>query len=196
MTTITVTSDEIFCNDDTTQFNQESEPVEEETTPFKFRRHGFKWRPNEIEQLWHEFELKEYTIPEIAYLHDRSCSAIICRLKEEGLISIDYPFTDATRTTFMDNYAEYMYRSCSQDELESYSEDEEDVDEDENESDDESEEEEHVDATGSLVKFANYSPDNMDKYLFTYFNVLSATTGYIASVFNLVGRAVKFFIAR
>lgn len=192
--------DDFFSNDDAT------EPVEEETTPFKFRRHGFKWRPNEIEQLWREFEMKEYTIPEIAYMHERSCSAIICRLKEEGLITIDYPFTDATRTTFMDNYAEYMYRSCSQDELDSYSEDEEEEEEEEDQEDQEDEDEDDDDESegldevvvdgGSVVKFANYSPDNMDKYLFTYFNVLSATAGYIGSVFNLVGRAVKFFIAR
>jgi len=191
-------SDELFLNNDTTEFNPENDPVEEETTPFKFRRHGFKWRPNEIEQLWREFEMKEYTIPEIAYLHDRSCSAIIFRLKEEGLISIDYPFTDATRTTFMDNYAEYMYRSCSQDELEYYSEDEdEDGDGDADETDDESEDcDEVVVSSDGVVKFVNYSPDDMDKYLFTYFNVLSTTAGYIGSVFNLVGRAVKFFIAR
>jgi len=171
--------------------NISNEPVEEETTPFKFRRHGFKWRPNEIEQLWREFEMKEYTIPEIAYIHERSCSAIICRLKEEGLITIDYPFTDATRSTFMDNYAEYMYRSCSQDELESYSEDEED-----SEDEDEESLEEDLDTNNEVVKFVNYSPGDMDKYLFAYFDTLSTTAGYIGSAIRLVGSAVKFFIGR
>jgi hypothetical protein len=179
-------SDELFCNDDNqNELNQYNEPVEEENVPFKFRRHGFKWRPNEIEQLWREFEMKEYTIPEIAYIHERSCSAIICRLKAEGLITINYPFTDSTMTTFMDNYAEYMYRSCSQDELESYSEDDED-----SEDDDEDLE------VGEVVKFVNYSPDHMDKYLFAYFNTLSTTAGYIGSAIRLVGSAVKFFIGR
>jgi hypothetical protein len=173
--------------------NNLNEPVEEDTTPFKFRRHGFKWRPNEIEQLWREFEMKEYTIPEIAYIHERSCSAIICRLKEEGLITIDYPFTDATRTTFMDNYAEYMYRSCSQDELESYSDDYEDDEEDE---DDEDDRDGEADTNNEVVKFVNYSPGDMDKYLFAYFNALSTTSGYIGSAIRLVASAVKFFIWR
>ena len=49
-------------------------------------RHNFKWNVNELLSLQREYELLEWTIQEIAYKHQRSVRAILCKLEAEGFI--------------------------------------------------------------------------------------------------------------
>jgi len=49
-------------------------------------RHGNRWAINEILSLQREYELLEWTIQEIAYKHQRSVRAILCKLEAEGFI--------------------------------------------------------------------------------------------------------------
>lgn len=51
------------------------------------KRNGFKWTINEILRLQREYELLELTVQEIATLHERSVSAILCKLEDEGFIT-------------------------------------------------------------------------------------------------------------
>ena len=53
-------------------------------------RHNYKWSHNETDQLYREFELKQYSIQKIAFLHNRTCDAILYRLKLENLIDKDF----------------------------------------------------------------------------------------------------------
>jgi hypothetical protein len=49
-------------------------------------RHYNRWTINEILSLQREYELLEWTIQEIAYKHQRSVRAILCKLEAEGFI--------------------------------------------------------------------------------------------------------------
>jgi hypothetical protein len=51
-----------------------------------YKRHGNRWSINEILSLQREYELLEWTIQEIAYKHQRSVRAILCKLEAEGFI--------------------------------------------------------------------------------------------------------------
>jgi hypothetical protein len=51
-----------------------------------YKRHGNRWAINEILSLQREYELLEWTIQEIAYKHQRSVRAILCKLEAEGFI--------------------------------------------------------------------------------------------------------------
>jgi hypothetical protein len=51
-----------------------------------YKRHGNRWTINEILSLQREYELLEWTIQEIAYKHQRSIRAILCKLEVEGFI--------------------------------------------------------------------------------------------------------------
>ena len=158
-----------------------------EETPIPYR-HRFKWSNNEVERLHKEFDMKQYSIQEIADLHERTYSAILYKLKQEELISINYPFTDETMKSFMDNYSDYMYKYCSQEGCD------EDYDDDDDAEDDEDEDlEENDEDDDKIIKFENYVPDNMDKYLFAYFNTLNTTFGYAGSVINTIRNAISYF---
>jgi hypothetical protein len=170
----------------TVSIDKKEETNEELTVPY---RHRFKWSHNEAERLHKEFDMKQYSIQEIADLHERTYSAILYKLKQEGLISINYPFTDATMKSFMDNYSDYMYKYCSQEGCdEDYNDDEEEDDADEDE-DLEGNDEDY----DKIIKFENYVPDNMDKYLFAYFNTLNTTFGYVGSVINTIRNTISYF---
>jgi hypothetical protein len=51
-----------------------------------YKRHGNRWTVSEILSLQREYELLEWTIQEIAYKHQRSVRAILCKLEAEGFI--------------------------------------------------------------------------------------------------------------
>lgn len=51
------------------------------------RRNGFRWTINETLALQREYELLEMTVQEIAYRHERSVPAILCRLEKERFVS-------------------------------------------------------------------------------------------------------------
>jgi hypothetical protein len=52
-----------------------------------FKRRGNKWSVNELLQLQREYELLEWTVQEIADKHQRSVTAIMFRLEDEGFIN-------------------------------------------------------------------------------------------------------------
>jgi len=52
----------------------------------EYKRHGNKWTINEILSLQREYELLEWPIQQIAYKHQRSIMAILCKLESEGFI--------------------------------------------------------------------------------------------------------------
>jgi hypothetical protein len=52
-----------------------------------FKRSGNKWSVNELIQLQREYELLEWTVQEIADKHQRSVTAILYRLEDEGFIN-------------------------------------------------------------------------------------------------------------
>ncbi len=52
-----------------------------------FKRRGNKWSVNELLQLQREYELLEWTVQEIADKHQRSVTAILYRLEDEGFIN-------------------------------------------------------------------------------------------------------------
>ena len=47
-------------------------------------RCGYKWSMSEINRLHNEYELKGFSVDEIAKLHKRSSSAILYKLQEYG----------------------------------------------------------------------------------------------------------------
>jgi len=50
------------------------------------KRHYNKWRPNELENLYREYNLRELTVQEIAELHGRSVFSILNKLVHENLV--------------------------------------------------------------------------------------------------------------
>ena len=57
-----------------------------------YRRSGFKWTINELLSLQREYDLLEWTVQQIAEKHQRSVTAILYRLEDEGFI---YSWVDA-----------------------------------------------------------------------------------------------------
>jgi hypothetical protein len=52
-----------------------------------YRRSGFKWTINELLSLQREYDLLELTVQQIAEKHQRSVTAILYRLEDEGFIN-------------------------------------------------------------------------------------------------------------
>jgi hypothetical protein len=52
------------------------------------KRRGNKWTVTELLQLQREYELLEWTVQQIAEKHQRSVTAILYRLEDEGFINI------------------------------------------------------------------------------------------------------------
>jgi hypothetical protein len=52
-----------------------------------YRRSGFKWTINELLSLEREYDLLEWTVQQMAEKHQRSVSAILYRLEDEGFIN-------------------------------------------------------------------------------------------------------------
>jgi hypothetical protein len=52
-----------------------------------YRRSGFKWTINELLSLEREYDLLEWTVQQIAEKHQRSVTAILYRLEDEGFIN-------------------------------------------------------------------------------------------------------------
>jgi len=50
------------------------------------KRHRARWSNTEINRLYNEYEIKELTVQEIAYLHERTVYAVMSKLQMEGLI--------------------------------------------------------------------------------------------------------------
>lgn len=97
------------------------------------KRHYNKWRPDELEKLYREYNLRELTIQEISELHGRSVFSILNKLVHENLV--DEKWSNARGMSILfdkkDDWEE---------------EEEDDEDEDENESDDDSEYKPHDDS--------------------------------------------------
>jgi nitric oxide reductase activation protein len=148
-------------------------------------RHRFKWTDNEIDQLYREVQLKNYTIQEISARHQRTNSAILFKLKEEKLIQWDCSLDNTNMRTVLQYYNEYLrnYQVIEEedngeedeDEEEEDEEDyvpadgsEEEEDEDEEEEEDEDEEEVYININRDfkeLINVTKYTPDTCDKLM-------------------------------
>jgi hypothetical protein len=53
----------------------------------EYKRKGNKWTINELLQLQREYELLEWTVQQIAEKHQRSVTAILYRLEDEGFVN-------------------------------------------------------------------------------------------------------------
>lgn len=62
-------------------------PIKSKTPVTMPARRNFKWSMNEINRLYNEYELKQLTVQEIAFLHARTNYGILNKLCEEGLIN-------------------------------------------------------------------------------------------------------------
>jgi hypothetical protein len=163
-------------------------------------RHNYKWSHNETEQLYREFELKQYSISKIAYLHNRTHDAILYRLKLEKLIDEEF-FINYKKNihTIMENYREYVLKYRNECHDEDY-EDEEDEDEDYEEDEDDEEEEykydDYNDEEEDEVEFENYVANQMDKLLFIYYNTLNTTFEYIGGVITNVSNKIYNYCSK
>jgi len=106
------------------------------------KRFGNKWTINEVLSLQREYELLEMSVEDIAIRHQRSVTAILYKLKNEGMI---YEFSDVS------GYAKYIVKEQEDDD--STYVDEEDFDDDDSTYIDEdcNDIEEGQEETGSLV---------------------------------------------
>ena len=53
----------------------------------EYKRKGNKWTINELLQLQREYELLEWTVQQIAEKHQRSVTAILYKLEDEGFVN-------------------------------------------------------------------------------------------------------------
>lgn len=65
-------------------------PIKSKTPVTMPARRNFKWSMNEINRLYNEYELKQLTVQEIAFLHARTNYGILNKLCEEGLINLSW----------------------------------------------------------------------------------------------------------
>ena len=96
-----------------------------------YKRFGNRWTVNECLQLQREFELLQLSVDEISKIHQRTPSAIMFKLDQEGFA--DYNILYA-------NYAKANYAKANQTNVVNYDESS-DESSDESEKDDESEKE-------------------------------------------------------
>jgi len=54
------------------------------------KRNGFKWSSNEINRLFHEYEIKELDILQIAEIHERTPFSVLVKLESEGIIEKEW----------------------------------------------------------------------------------------------------------
>ena len=101
-----------------------------------YKRFGNRWTVNECLQLQREFELLQLSVDEISKIHQRTPSAIMFKLDQEGFA--DYNILYA-------NYAKANYAKANQTNVVNY-----DESSDESEKDDESENDESEEDTQRL----------------------------------------------
>ena len=101
-----------------------------------YKRFGNRWTVNECLQLQREFELLQLSVDEISKIHQRTPSAIMFKLDQEGFA--DYNILYA-------NYAKANYAKANQKNVVNY-----DESSDESEKDDESENDESEEDTQRL----------------------------------------------
>jgi hypothetical protein len=143
-------------------------------------RHRFKWTENEIDQLYREVQLNNYTIQEISARHQRTNSAILFKLKEEKLIQWDCSLDNTNMRTVLKYYNEYLrnYQVIEEEDNDEEYEEEEDEDDEDyvpaDGSDDEEEEEDEEDEDlytsinkdfKELINVTKYTPDTCDKLM-------------------------------
>ena len=114
-------------------------------------RHGNRWAINEILSLQREYELLEWTIQEIAYKHQRSVRAILCKLEAEGFIGS----WDNARGFNSKEYQDICDGAIDEEESvaefdDDYADEDEDEDEDDYDEDEQDEQDEQDDETLSV----------------------------------------------
>jgi hypothetical protein len=166
-------------------------------------RHYFKWTDNEIDQLYREVQLKNYTIQEMAVRHQRTNSSILFKLKEEKLIQWDCSLDNTNMRTVLRYYNEFL-RNYQVIEEEDYYDDEEELEEDLEEDEDyvpgdtseeeEEEEEEKDDIYTSihkdLLRVNKYKPDIFDKLAFAYLDIIYFTVLFTSNAISYVYRTI------
>ena len=101
-----------------------------------YKRFGNRWTVNECLQLQREFELLQLSVDEISKIHQRTPSAIMFKLDQEGFADYDILYA---------NYAKANYAKANQTNVVNY-----DESSDESEKDDESENDESEEDTQRL----------------------------------------------
>lgn len=173
-------------------------------------RHYFKWSDNEIDQLYREVQLKDYTIQEMAERHQRSNSAILFKLKEEKLIQWDCSLDHTNMRTVLRYYNEYLRNYQVIEEEDNGEEDngeDEDVEDLEDEDyvpgdtseEDEEDEEEKEDKEADdvytsihkdLIRVNKYTPDFFDKLAFAYLDIIYFTAVFASNAISYVYRTI------
>lgn len=162
-------------------------------------RHRFKWTDSEIDQLYREVQLKNYTIQDISAKHQRTNSAILFKLKEEKLIQWDCSLDNTNMRTVLQYYNEYLrgYQAIEEEEEDEEEEDDEDdedyvpADSSEEDEDDDDEEEEDIYRSihKDLVRVNKYTPDILDKLTFAYLDAIYFTVLFAS---NAITYAYRF----
>ena len=130
------------------------------------KRHRRPWSNSEIEQLCREYEIKQYSVQEIADIHERTYDAILYKLKAEDLLYKNVDEDDEEEDDEDDGEED-------EDDGEEDEDDEDDEDEDEDDEEDEEDDEDdgEREVSGQLSLFSNYDPDFFDKVLFAYCDI-------------------------
>ena len=155
-------------------------------------RHYFKWTDNEIDQLYREVQLNNYTIQEMAERHQRTNSSILFKLKEEKLIKWDCSLDNTNMRTVLRYYNEFLrnyqvIEDEDEDEDEDYvpgdtSEEEEEEDEDENDV--------YTSIHKDLIRVNNYTPDIFDKLAFAYLDTIYIALLFASNAISYVYRTI------
>ena len=106
-----------------------------------YKRFGNRWTVNECLQLQREFELLQLSVDEISKIHQRTPSAIMFKLDQEGFADYDILYANYAKA----NYAMANYAKANQTNVVNY-----DESSDESEKDDESENDESEEDTQRL----------------------------------------------
>jgi hypothetical protein len=172
-------------SDDDDQEDSEEEEEEEEEQPFP-KRHGVRWSNSEIDALYCEFEIREYDIYHIAERHQRTCSAILFKLRSENLID-NLRWNEETQE--YEYEARYMKKSDEWDDSNSDERDEEDDDDDDD--DDEKKQEQEYEEC-DITTFANYNPTAFDNILFAYYDRVNNMIDNIGAITSKISNGIAY----
>lgn len=163
--------------------DDQEDSEEEEEQPFP-KRHGVRWSNSEIDALYCEFEIREYDIYHIAERHQRTCSAILFKLRSENLID-NLRWNEETQE--YEYEARYMKKSDEWDDSNSDERDEEDDDDDDDEKKQEQEYEEC-----DITTFANYNPTAFDNILFAYYDRVNNMIDNIGAITSKISNGIAY----
>lgn len=177
--------------------DEDQDDEEEEEAPSFPKRHGFRWSNSEIDALYCEFEIRKYDIHRIAERHQRTCSAILCKLQSENLIdnlrwneeTQEYEY-EARYMTISDEWDDETGSNSNSD---SNSEDEEGEEEEEgNDDDDDVDDEEKKCEDYDITTFSNYKPTAFDNILFAYYDRVNNMIDNIGTITSNISNGISY----